>query len=188
MFIQVHCVIMKNRELNKIKQKKSIWTDVLLLKLIIGFFLILIVFYSLTPVYILEARNFETGKILKQWILKEELFIVAYTHSVMLSEVTETYKVKDGKIILIESTFKDFGAGLPATTPYDFKIDEKTGVFKIFNINQEIKPLIYRTGTERANHKLILNNKEYEFLSFSKAREGVEFVIKKENIFRNILN
>ncbi len=39
--------------------------------------------------------------------------------------------------------------------------------------------LIYRTGAVRANHRLILKDKEYDFLNFSKPREGVRFEIRK---------
>lgn len=188
MSIQVPYATMKNKELNKLKTRKSISKGVLLLKLILLLLFTSLIFYLLYPVDILKARDFKTEEILGKWILKEKIFTVAYTHSVMLSEVTETYGIQDGKIILLESSFKDFGAGLPATTPYDFEIDEERGVFRIFNINEEIKPLIYRTGAERANHRLIVDDKEYEFLSFSQPREGVEFTSEREGRLKYILN
>ena len=168
------------------KKEKSIFKDVLLLKLIILIILISIIFCCLTPVDIIIAENFKTGEVLKKWILKENIFTISYTHSVMLSEVTESYILKDDKIILMESTFKDYGAGLPSSTPYDFKIDEETGLFKIFNINKEIDPLIYGTGTERANHKIIIDNENYEFLDFSRPRDSVKLTYKRENRLKYI--
>ena len=147
-------------------------------------FLILIISISfLIPVDLLIARDYRTQKVLNTWKLKEDLFTIAYTHSVMLSEVTETFKCNDNKIILLESTFKDYGAGLPSSTPYDFEIDEETKLFRIYNINEEMSPLVYKTGAVRANHKILVNGIAYEFLSFSEPRESVEFIADKTNYF-----
>ena len=114
-----------------------------------------------------------------------ETFIIAYTHSVELCPVTESYLIKDDKIILTETYFESYGAGLPATTPYTFEMKNKG--FRIFNINEVMNNLVYRTGAERANHKLIYKNKTYKFLNFSKPRTGVEFKASKVSLLSYIV-
>jgi hypothetical protein len=39
----------------------------------------------------------------------------------------------------------------------------------------------------RANHKLLINGKEYKFLDFSEPREGVKLGIKNIAVFKYII-
>lgn len=136
---------------------------------------------------ILLARDFKKDIDLKIWKVKQgEEFTVVYTHSVEKSPVTETYKVDGKKIILLETTFKSFGAGLPATTPYKFEIAD--GIFRIYDIDEKMETVMYRTGAEIANHEILIGGDSYSFLSFSEKRTAVEFSIKKINFLKYVLN
>lgn len=147
---------------------------------------ILLLFLSFYKIEILEARDFKNNDYLKSWQIQEGAsFTVAYTHSVQLCPVTETYIIKNGEIILTETYFESFGAGLPATTPYTFEITD-TG-YRIYNINNKMNNLVYRTGAERANHQLIYNNKNYRFLDFSKPRTGIEFKVNRVSLLAYII-
>ena len=147
---------------------------------------IVITLVLIMPIKVLLAHDFKTGEYLKSWKVKNnESFTVEYIHSVQLTPVTETYIIDNNNIILIETGFNSYGAGLPATTPYKFEIIGNE--FRIYDINEIMDYLVYRTGAERANHKLLFNNKEYEFLSFSKPRTGVQFEIKDMKIFSYII-
>lgn len=138
----------------------------------------LIITSSLLPVKVLIASDYKTDEYIKSWKVKDgDSFTVEYTHSVQLTTVTETYIIDGENIILLESYFHSLGAGLPATTPYKFEITEKG--FRIYNINENMEYLVYRTGAERANHKLILKNKVYNFLDFSNPRTGVKLNMGK---------
>lgn len=147
----------------------------------------LVLVYLLYPVDLLEARDFDNLERLKIFRPRDKTFTIAYTHSVMLSQVTETYEIKNGDIVLLESTFRDYGAGLPSSTPYDFEIDEDKN-FRIFNIKQVLNPLVYRTGATRANHRILVNEKEIDFRSFSEKREAVEFRALRKCRIYYILN
>lgn len=154
-------------------------------RIIVMVFIILILLYFL-PIKVLLAREIKTNKYIKSWKIKEdESFTIEYIHSVQLTPVSETYIVKKDKIILIESYFNSYGAGLPATTPYKFQITGKG--FRIYEINEIMEYLIYRTGAERANHKLILGGREYVFLDFTEPRSGVEFNVKKMGVLTYIV-
>lgn len=144
----------------------------------ISLFLIISLYISFFPIKVLLATDFKTGTYIKSWKASNGgSFTIEYTHSVQLTQVTESYVIKENKIILMESYFQSYGAGLPATTPYKFEITEKG--FRIYDINQVMEDLIYRTGAERANHKLIIKNKEYVFLDFTEPRSAVEFNVKR---------
>ena len=147
--------------------------------------LIIIVILSL-PIKVLLGSDFKTGEYYKSWRIKEgDQFTVEYIHSVQLTPVTESYIIDGYDIILEETTFKSYGAGLPSTTPYTFEITE-TG-FRIYDINEKMDYLVYRTGAVRANHKLLFKNNTYEFLSFSKPQTGVKFTVKGMRLFSYVI-
>ncbi len=140
----------------------------------------------LMPTKTLLAQDYKTGEYYKSWRIKEgDSFTVEYTHSVQLTPVTESYIINGYDIILEETTFKSYGAGLPSTTPYKFEMTS-TG-FRIYDINEKMDYLVYRTGAVRANHKLLYKNKKFEFLNFSKPRTGVQFKIKSMRLFSYII-
>lgn len=142
--------------------------------------LIVIIFamISLYPVQVLYALNMNTKDQLSRWLLpNHRTFSVKYIHSVERTPVWETYLLDQGDIILKETVFQSYGAGLPATSPYDFDVVEDG--FRLYNIDLLIPNLIYRTGAVRANHELLIGNKSYPFLDFSNPTEGVKFETRK---------
>lgn len=143
------------------------------------FFLLIffIAIYLAYPVKVLETKNYKTGEYVKSWKVKDgETFYVEHTHSVQLTPVTEKYRIDGEDIVLLEAKFHSYGAGLPATTPYDFELVEDG--FRIYNINTVMDNLVYRAGATRANHRIIIHDKLYKFLDFSKPRVGLKFNVK----------
>ena len=161
-----------------------------LFKIILIFFVAIILLLYFIPVNVLMASNFKSDKYLKTWLIKGgQSFTVLYTHSVELCPVTETYIIENEDIILTETYFESYGAGLPATTPYKFEKTDRG--FRIYDINKLIEDLVYRTGGVIANHSISFKNNEYKFLDFSSPREGVRLKIKKipylQYIMREVL-
>ncbi|MGO1468855.1 MAG: DUF1850 domain-containing protein [Tissierella sp.] len=153
---------------------------------IILIILLIFLMVALFPLKVLVAKDFRTEKYLELWRVKEEEeFTIKYTHSVEKSPVTEKYKVYEDEIILLETTFKSYGAGLPATTEYDFELIDDG--FRIYNINKKYRDVIYRTGAEIANHEIIIGDKTYEFLDFSKKRAGVRFSTERISLLNYII-
>jgi len=181
---------MMKRVLNKMYSKRKGIEDIFntfpnYMKFIL-LILIVILLISFIPTKVLLATDFKTNKYIKSWRIGEgENFTIEYIHSVELTPVSEIYIIKDDKIVLTESYFKSYGAGLPSTTPYKFEITDKG--FRIYDINQVMENIVYRTGAERANHRLIFQGKEYEFLDFTKPRSGVRFNAKNISILRYIV-
>lgn len=172
---------MKKWELNRSKDiDKGIESNFNTLSMkkifIIGIILLLIL--SFIPIKVLLAENFKTGDYIKSWKIEDkDTFLVEHTHSVQLTTVSEKYLIEKEDIILLESIFHSFGAGLPATTPYKFEL--RDGGFRIYDINQKMVDLIYRAGAERANHRLIFKDVQYNFLDFTEPRTGVRLTIGK---------
>lgn len=180
-YIQVLQGIMKKWELNNSKDiDKGIESNfnTLSIKKILIIGIILLIVLSFIPVKVLLARDFKTQDYIKSWKVKDkDTFLVEHTHSVQLTTVSEKYLIDEQDIILVESIFHSFGAGLPATTPYKFELTD--GGFRIYDINQKMEDLIYRAGAERANHRLIYKDVQYNFLDFTEPRTGVRFTIEK---------
>lgn len=129
------------------------------------------------PVIHLRAVDFNTNGVLAEWRVNEnDSFTIRFTHSVMLTPVYETYLISEElEIVLAEAVFYSYGAGLPENTEYDFEMIDNG--FRIYNINQKLDRLIYRTGATVANHIIHVNNSEIPFLNFSKPQAAVEFRI-----------
>ncbi|NLJ78590.1 MAG: DUF1850 domain-containing protein [Tissierellia bacterium] len=140
----------------------------------------------LLPIDILQASNHRTGAYLTGWkVRKGDRFHIEYIHSIQLTPVIESYYIDEYKqIILEESYFHSYGAGLPSETPYEFEIT-KDG-FRIYGIEEVMDDLVYRTGAIRANHEIFLRGKAYPFLGFSEPGEGVKFEMKKVPLLQYI--
>ncbi len=153
--------------------------------ILIVFTILLII--SLNSVYILEASDYKSDKYLRSWKIQNyDRFSIKHIHSVQLVPVIETYSInRNGDIILEESYFHSYGAGLPATTPYDFSITENG--FKIYNINEKMDNLIYRTGAVKAEHQIYINKHYEAFLDFSEPRTSVKFDVKKISFLKQLL-
>lgn len=136
--------------------------------------IVIIILIVLAPIQCLQARNFRNGKLLNAFFLSPgEGFSIMYIHSVMLTPVYETYIIdRDFSIVLTETIFQSYGAGLPATTPYDFEITKEG--FRIYNINMKQPTVVYRTGAILPSHTIIVKDKEYSFLVFSEPMMPVE--------------
>lgn len=149
--------------------------NTLSLFIIIGIILSLVFF--LYPIKTLQIIDSQTNKYLKSWRIKNgDNFTIEYIHSVEKSPVLENYIVDGKDIILLDTYFQSFGAGLPATTPYSFEKTEEG--FRVYDINEKIDNLIYRVGAAERNHKLILKNREYKFLDFSEHKMGVKLEVQ----------
>lgn len=150
----------------------------LFFKIITVIAIIAIIFSNTFKVDTLVVSDMRTGEYVKSWRLGEgSEFTVKYTHSVELTPVWEIYEIRGGKIILKETIFQSFGAGLPSTSPYEFDIVENG--FRLHDINLEMSDLIYRVGKVRANHLIIIRGNEYAFLDFAKPEEGLRFETKR---------
>ncbi len=160
------------------KGTDSISTFPLLKRFLAVVTILLVIAMMVYPVEVLKASDAKSGEYLRSWWPRgDNSFTVKYIHSVERTPVWEMYTMDDGEIILRETVFQSYGAGLPATSPYDFDIVEDG--FRLYNIDQKMTNLVYRTGAVRANHELMVGGKPYFFVEFSEPTEAVKFETQK---------
>ncbi len=105
---------------------------------------------------------------------------IRYIHSVMKTPVYEHYLVMpDGRLLLTDTEFMSYGAGLPEKNEHDFEMTDKG--FRVYNINQPFDFIVYRTAPIHtgADITLMTEKNEIPFLSFSQERTPVRISIKK---------
>ncbi|MCR3954900.1 MAG: DUF1850 domain-containing protein [Gudongella sp.] len=163
------------------KGTDSISTFPLLKRILAVVVALLAIGTMLYPIEVLKASDSRSGEYLSSWWPREDKsFTIKYIHSVERTPVWEMYTIEEGEIVLEETVFQSYGAGLPATSPYDFDIVEEG--FRLYNIDQKMTNLVYRTGAVRANHELTVGGRTYLFVEFSEPTEGVKFETQKTPI------
>lgn len=163
------------------KGTDSISTFPLLKRILAVVVALLAIGAMLYPIEVLKASDSRSGKYLSSWWPREDKsFTIKYIHSVERTPVWEMYTIEEGEIVLEETVFQSYGAGLPATSPYDFDIVEDG--FRLYNIDQKMTNLVYRTGAVRANHELTVGGETYLFVEFSEPTEGVKFETQRTPI------
>ncbi|HHW92685.1 MAG TPA: DUF1850 domain-containing protein [Firmicutes bacterium] len=132
--------------------------------------LVLFCGYLLQPVTCLLVNEVESGKILVvQRVEKGEEFTLIYTHSVHKSPVVEVFSVDPELGLVLKKTgFRDYGVGIPYSTPYDFNMD-KDDFFWIENINEPLGSFTMRVQ-EIPNQRLVFGEKIINLLD--KTRSG----------------
>lgn len=142
--------------------------------------------FLLFPIKSLIIKDFFTGNIKYIHRVNKNFYMgVVYTHSVEKTETSEWYKENNNKLVLMEQRYKSLGAGLPSNSPYKF---EKTDDgYRLYDINKEMDQVVYRTGAVIANHKLIINDVEAYFKSFSAPKEALSFEIQRVPYIKFVL-
>jgi len=126
--------------------------------------------YLFQPVTYLLVSEAEGGKILvAQPLGAGEEFFLIYTHSVHKSPVVEVFAAEPGLGLVLKKTgFRDYGVGIPYSTPYDFKLGED-GFFWIENIDEPLGSFTLRVQ-EIPNQRLVIGGREINLLD--KTRSG----------------
>ena len=124
------------------------------------FFSTLLFFFPYKQVIALTYQN--QDRLLAYLPLKKEkTFQIQYTHSIHLSEVVESYRLSQNKIIQTELAYEDFAIGMPSNAEGKEVFQEKNGTYYIKNMNRTFPLIDLRIGQVRANHRLIYKNYTY---------------------------
>ena len=120
--------------------------------ILLAVFLVLSLFLS-TPLSVLVVKNQNSGKaVYLSDIRYGESFAVEWMHSVELQPWQEVFQYTPQGIILRETRFKSFGAGVPAYGGKEYRLEDGFIVFKGLDIKMENIP--YGVSSF-AKHKLI---------------------------------
>lgn len=136
----------------------------------------------MSPVRYIELSQNTTSTVLKRIPVDPDgSFTVKYTHSVMKTPVFENYRIMpDRRIMLTETIFSSYGAGLPEVGSNDFEMTDKG--FRVYNINQPFGFVVYRTAplSSGADITLVYLDREIPFLQFSEERTPVRIAVKSD--------
>lgn len=146
---------------------------------LIFLFITFLVFIPYKQALVFEYQN--TEKVLAYFPLTEEqTFKIKYTHSIHLSDVVESYRITDdGSIQQYELMYEDFAIGMPSTASEGEVFEEKDGKYYIKNMKNTFPYFDLRTGQVRANHRVIINEKEYPLSSYIKQGTWVRIKVEK---------
>ncbi|MCR4442549.1 MAG: DUF1850 domain-containing protein [Peptococcaceae bacterium] len=124
--------------------------------------LIVLTIICFWPIYVLEVRVDGTEELVYQQPAKKgEIFDVAWTHSVTLQPVIETYKLEaPGRIPLVRMVFDDFGPNLPARPEFNQKWTISGGKYIVTNYDRYFERVPVVIGAITANHTLRYDGKE----------------------------
>lgn len=130
--------------------------------------LLIITLITITNLTIINTANIliiedEKSGIYKEFICNNNEFILAYTHSVLLTPVKEFFVIKENnKLMLRKTIYESFGVGLPYEQENDEDFEIMDGKFILhcreeFNeINMIVSPI--------PNHEIIVNGTVYNLI------------------------
>mgnify|MGYP000867228088 FL=1 len=131
----------------------------------------------------LTVRN-ASGTLLRIFPLGAgDSFIIRYTHSVARRPVREIFTAaRDGGLLLRETTFDAFGAGLPFE-PYDaerFLVERD--VFRVVGMRRRFPSVTVRVGRV-AEHALLLRGNETPLRAWEKPGGSLTFGVEFRPVF-----
>ena len=122
----------------------------------------------------------DQGELLAYLPLKrDKTFQIEYTHSIHLSEVTETYHLSDNSIKQTELSYDDFAVGMPSNAEGREIFEEKDGTYYIKNMDRTFEYIDLRIGQVVADHRLIYKNQTMPFSKFIKPGTWIRVSSKK---------
>jgi hypothetical protein len=104
--------------------------------------------WSLWPVTVLEIREGDGGRLLRQTPVDlGEMITYSYRHSVQKTRVDEVLEVASDHLVVRATIFDVYGAGLPSDIPDgDTSIDPETGKFRILNMSRVMASWLVRVA------------------------------------------
>lgn len=137
---------------------------------------------------VLEVRHRQTGRMLwEQKVVPGDRFTVSFLHSVARSQVDETYVVETGgRMVLTETVYYSFGAGLPFDLDPGQKFEFRDGKLILTGLNRQIGELWLAVGTI-ARHQLIVLGETIPLSSLTKPGDPVVISIKQRSWLSGII-
>lgn len=138
------------------------------------------------PQLSLTVRN-ETGDLCYQKLFKPgDKFTVRFTHSVTKGPVDETFTITaDGEIMLIETTYDSFGAGLPFEPYKEQCFLPAQGKFKMVGYDYAIPVLTVRVG-RFADHRLIINEEDTALATWTDLGCPIDFTVERVRLYQYV--
>ena len=112
--------------------------------------------------------------------LEPETFELHWIHSIEHEEWYEVYEVRDGDLLLTETYFKTFGAGVPAESEEQPEFTEDG--FVKFTVN-DTYPELYMNVSENVKTKIVQDSREYLLYEMFDSYTSVKVSIENRPLF-----
>lgn len=128
----------------------------------------------------LILRNGKTGKILASYPMQEGgEFSVRFKHSVNKSPVEDRYRIENGGIVVFETVYYNFGAGVQTELEEGQSLTYgKDGSMIISGIDKPIADLSYNVSPVY-DHILLINGEEISLRQLCGKERAVSFIYEK---------
>lgn len=150
--------------MNKSKKKRWYWG--------ISLLILLLFFFIRVPVFAFEFED-------KTYYLKSDHFDLSWIHSVEKEEWIESYRRKDSQLLLTNTHFKTFGAGVPSQSN---DVSFEDGYVKM-EINQLFNELNL-TVSSNVKTTIIVDQKEIPLYQYTEDYSMVHIFIEKLPLWR----
>ena len=129
----------------------------------------------------LRLRNGRTGKILASYPMKEGgEFSVRFKHSVNQTPVEDKYRIIDGNIVVYETVYYSFGAGVQTELAEGEALTYgEDGAMIISGINQIVDQLSYNISPVY-DHVLTIENTEISLRRLCGDERAITFTYEKK--------
>jgi hypothetical protein len=136
----------------------------------------------------LEIADRKTGDLLAFFPVRTgEQFTIRFTHSIAKTPVDELFRVDpSGDIVLYETDYQSFGAGLPFDVEGKERLLTENGHYRLVNMDRHLPDFLMAVGTV-ANHQLLIKGKQIPFTQFAQPGESVRISIKKHSALTYLL-
>lgn len=171
MFVLIGMVVMKQR---------------ILLLGVIGLLLIICILFI--PYQKVLSFTYQDQDVLLAYLplSKSDTFQIQFTHSIHLSDVIDTYTLKDHQIIQTKLSYQDFAVGMPSNAEGEEIFEVKDGRYYLSNMNRDFPFIDLRVGQVRANHKVVYENRSYQLSNYIKPGEWVRIKSKNVSIWQKL--
>ncbi|MFI8577180.1 DUF1850 domain-containing protein [Rossellomorea aquimaris] len=145
--------------------------------------LLYIIFIPFQTYLVIEPRSTEGDPVLFA-LPEDHTFSVRYTHSIHLSEVEEFYRQSTNQIQQTKLLYEDTAIGMPANAEGNetFEMTEE-GKYLISNMNKVFPYIDIRIGQVVANHRLVLDGKDYPLADYFDKGSVVRMHLKKQTLY-----
>ncbi|MCA1059449.1 DUF1850 domain-containing protein [Rossellomorea aquimaris] len=146
--------------------------------------IVFIIFMPLHTFLVIEPRS-TTGDTVLFSLPDNQSFSVRYTHSIHLSEVEEFYEpTSSNQIQQTKLLYEDTAIGMPANAEGNeiFEVT-KEGKYLISNMERVFPYIDIRIGQVVANHRLVLDGREYPLADYFVKGSVVRVQLKKQSLY-----
>jgi len=143
-------------------------------------------FYPLFLVLEVVSSNSEKT-ILAIPVSSGDTFAIRFTHSVQRTPVDEVFSIRGAKMVLEETIYSSYGAGLPSEIYGSQQFFLENGNFIIKGFDREFKEIPIFVGEVVANHTLVFADKVFPLVSFGLAGKPIRIHLQRYSLISYIL-